>query len=111
MCNLPALHCVGVYPTTKREKKRCVEPVKMTYVVLRAEGVNEVWPDVYMLITTSSLPCGDVFLFFFTAFFFPFYSTYCETGGERSWPCDKSRLKGLLLLLFFFSFCEKHLHP
>lgn len=43
----------------------------MRYVVLRAEEVNEVWPDVYMLITTSSLPCGDVFLFS-TAFFFVF---------------------------------------
>lgn len=43
----------------------------MRYVVLRAEEVKEVWPDVYMLITSSSLPCGDVSSSsFFTAFFF-----------------------------------------
>lgn len=49
----------------------------MGYVVLRAEEVNEVWPDVYMLITSSSLPCGDVFflvifycLVLFLIFFF-----------------------------------------
>lgn len=44
----------------------------MRYVVLRAEEVNEVWPDVYMLITTSSLPCGDVFSFFLLPRFFCF---------------------------------------
>lgn len=75
----------------------------MRYVVLRAEEVNEVWPDVYMLITTSSLPCGDVFLFS-TAFFFRFPSFTRLTvklvarGAGRA---IKSCLKVLLLFFFF----------
>lgn len=63
----------------------------MRYVVLRAEEVKEVWPDVYMLITSSSLPCGDVSSSsFFTAFFFssfPFTRLTVELV-EKSWPCD-----------------------
>lgn len=82
---------------------------------LRAEEVNEVWPDVYMLITTSSLPCGDVFLFstalFFFFFFPPFTRLTVKLVTRGAGRAMKSRLKVLCCCFFFFSFCEKHLHP